>query len=136
MAQRIGAVSEVETAFRILSAGREGVEGSAVAAVSVSWLHLLVALLSHVFPNTRVSPELAVLADYCLERRDAQLPVHALAGDILRAAVARDAPAALRACSRSGLCSEWLLAHAAALLAAHGAEYRCVHWQYQLCYEL
>lgn len=105
-------------ALKVLVAGHNSADPWAVSNASPSSVHLLTALLVHVYPNTRLSPELLVILDYCVEQRPLNTTAHpllALTSTLMKAAVDMDAPKALAACAAAGLCSDWLLAHAAAL---------------------
>lgn len=98
-------------------AGEEG----ALAAATASWLELLVASLLHVYPAAQAPAELRQLLHRCFDAGGGGAATEFLqaAAAVLEAAVDLDAQAVMRVCS--SLCSDWFMAHAPDLLAAHPA---------------
>lgn len=107
--------------FRILGAALPTTPPAALEAACPSPLHLLLASLSHLYPSQRADSDLKALFDHCRHRKPAFAapPAHALFGDILAAAAANSALMLLAALGNSGLCGDWLAAHAALLLEKH-----------------
>ena len=109
-------------------------DDAALAAAARSWLELLVAQLLHVYPSAQQPAELAQLAQRAYEAGGGAGAPEFLqaAAALLEAAAELDAQAAMRVCS--ALCSEWFMAHAPLLLAAHPAgEERGLAWGWEGC---
>ena len=94
-------------------------EEAALAGATTNWLELLVAHLLHAYPTARPQAELRQLLQRCFDAGGGAggpefLQVAAAA---LEAGCEADAQAAMRVCS--AFCSDWFMAHAPPLLAAH-----------------
>ena len=96
-------------------------DDGALAGATASWLELLVAQLLHVYPAANRQAELRQLAQRCFEAGGGGGAPEFLqaAAALLEACADLDAQAAQRVCS--ALCSDWFMAHAPPLMAAHAA---------------
>ena len=124
-------VGTVGSTFAATAAGLQGVLGvlageeASLEAAAAHWLELLVAQLTHVYPAATPQAQLRQLLQRCLEQhapppnssdRSEFLDVAAAA---LEACSELDVQAVMRVCS--SYCSDWFMAHAPALMAAHPA---------------
>ena len=97
-----------------------GDEGS-LAGATASWLELLVAQLLHIYPSAKPQAELRQLAQRCFEAGGGAAASEFLqvAAALLEACAELDAQSAMHVCS--AFCSDWFMAHAPDLMAAHPA---------------
>lgn len=98
-------------------AGDEG----ALTAAAASWLELLVAQLLHIYPGAGRQAELRQLLQRCFDAGGGAAAPEFLqvAAAALEACSELDAQAAMRVCS--AFCSDWFMAHAPPLMAAHSS---------------